>query len=178
MTKLRIGERAPEFSLPGVDDKEYALSDFKAQKAVVVVFTCNHCPYVRAYEGRLVQLQRDYAGRGVQLLAINSNDSVAYPEDRFDNMVRRARDRQFNFPYLRDETQRVARAYGAEYTPEVFVLNSRFQVRYLGRIDENWQHPEKVKSHDLRDAIAAVLHHKPVQNPVTHAIGCTVKWKM
>jgi peroxiredoxin len=177
MKKVGIGERAPEFSLPGVDGREVALRSFQ-QQVVVVVFACNHCPYVQAYEERLIQLQRDYTGRGVQFLAINSNDSVAYPEDSFDNMVRRARARQFNYPYLCDATQRVARAYGAEYTPEVFVLNSKFQVRYIGRVDDNWQHPAKVQSHDLRDAIEAVLNHKPVQNPVTHAIGCTIKWKM
>jgi alkyl hydroperoxide reductase subunit AhpC len=142
------------------------------------VFTCNHCPYARAYEDRLRQLQRDYAPHGVQVLAINSNDSVAYPEDSFPNMIQRARAQQFNYPYLRDETQRVARAYGAEYTPEVFVLNAKCLVRYIGRIDDNWQHPDKVKTHDLRDALDAVLHHRPMPNPVTHAIGCTIKWKM
>lgn len=178
MKKLAIGERSPDFCLPGVDGKEYSLHAFKDHKAVVVVFMCNHCPYVRAYEDRVMQLQRAYPPPTVQFLAINSNDSVAYPEDSFANMIKRARDRQFNFPYLRDETQRVARAFGAEYTPEVFVLNSKFQVRYIGRVDDNWQHPEKVQSHDLRDALEAVLHHRPVPNPVTHAIGCTIKWKI
>jgi peroxiredoxin len=178
MKKLTIGERAPEFLLPGVDGQEYSLGLFRDKKVVVVVFTCNHCPYARAYEERLIQLQRDYADQGVQFLAINSNDSMTYPEDSFDNMIKRARDRQFNFPYLRDETQHVARAYGAEYTPEVFVLNAKGQVRYIGRVDDNWQQPHKVQTHNLRDAIVAVLKHKPVENPVTHAIGCTIKWKV
>ena len=178
MKKLEIGQRAPEFTLPGVGGKDHALSSFIDKKIVVVVFTCNHCPYVQAYEERLICIQRDYGAKGVQLVAVNANDAVSYPEDSFDNMVRRAKQRQFNFPYLRDETQRVARAYGAEYTPEAFLLNSKFLVRYIGRIDDNWQHPDKVKSHDLRGAINAVLAHKKVENPITHAIGCTIKWKM
>lgn len=178
MKKVEIGQRAPDFQLPGVDGADYSLASFKDKKIVVVVFTCNHCPYVQAYEERLRALQEDFADQSVQLVAINANDSIAYPEDNFANMVKRAKQRQFNFPYLRDETQRTARAYGAEYTPEAFVLNSRFLVRYIGRVDDNWQHPEKVKSDDLRKAIEAVLAHKPVDNPVTHAIGCTIKWKL
>jgi peroxiredoxin len=178
MKKLEIGHRAPDFCLPGVDGKDHSLVQYKRMKAVVVVFTCNHCPYAQAYEERLIAVQRDFADQGVRLLAINANDAAGYPEDSFDNMVRRAKQKRFNFPYLRDETQRAARAYGAEYTPEVFVLNSRLELRYVGRIDDNWQHPDKARSHDLRDAIQAVLAHKKVENPVTHAIGCTIKWKL
>ena len=178
MKKLEIGQRAPNFTLLGVDGKEHTLSTFKDCKIVVVLFTCNHCPYVQAYEKRLMGIQRDYADKGVQLIAINANDTSGYPEDSFDNMVQRAQEQEFNFPYLRDETQRVAHAYGAEYTPQAFLLNSRFQVRYIGRIDDNWQHPNRVKTHDLRNAIEAVLAHKKVENPVTHAIGCSIKWKL
>ena len=176
--KLDIGQRAPDFSLPGVDGKDYSLNSFQHNKVIVVMFTCNHCPYVQAYEDRLVAIQRDYVAKGVQLVAINANDEAGYPEDGFDNMVKRAKQKRFNFPYLRDETQRVARAYGAEYTPEVFVLNSKLEVRYIGRIDDNWQHPDKAHSHDLRAAIDAVLARRKVANPVTHAIGCTIKWKL
>lgn len=178
MKKIEIGLKAPDFLLPGVDGKDYSLACFKDKKVIVVLFTCNHCPYVQAYEDRLCTLQREFAGPGVQLVAINANDSISYPEDNFANMVRRAEKKKYNFPYLRDENQRIARAYGAEYTPEAFVLNSRCLVRYIGRVDDNWQHPAKVKSHDLRKAIEAVLAHKPVENPVTHAIGCTIKWKL
>jgi peroxiredoxin len=178
MKKLEIGQHAPDFSLPGVDGKDHSLGSFKDKKVIVVMFTCNHCPYVQAYEDRLIAIQRDYAAKGVQLVAINANDSAGYPEDGFDNMVRRAKKKEFNFPYLRDEGQRVARSYGAEYTPEVFVLNAKQEVRYIGRVDDNWQHPDKVRSHDLRAAIDAVLAHKKVANPVTHAIGCTIKWKL
>jgi peroxiredoxin len=178
MKKLSIGQRAPDFTLPGVDGHDRALASFKDKAVVVVVFTCNHCPYAQAYEDRLIAIQRDFAPKGVQLIAINSNDAAGYPEDSFDNMVKRAQKKQFNFPYLRDETQRAARAYGAEYTPEAFVFNSRLELCYVGRVDDNWQHPEKVRSPDLRQAIDAVLAGQPVENPVTHAIGCTIKWKL
>jgi peroxiredoxin len=177
MRKLEIGEHAPDFNLPGVDGKDWSLASFKDKKAVVVIFSCNHCPYARAYEERLISIQRDYGPKGVQLIAINANDASGYPEDGFDNMVKRAQKRGFNFPYLRDETQRAARSFGAEYTPEAYVLNSKFAIRYIGRIDDNWQHPDKVRSHTLREAIDAVLAHKKVENPLTHAIGCTIKWK-
>lgn len=178
MKKIAIGQRAPDFSLPGVDGHDHSLSSFADKPVVVVVFTCNHCPYAQAYEDRLISLQKEFGVRGVQLLAINANDAAGYPEDSFDNMVRRARKKGFNFPYLRDETQRIARCYGAEYTPEVFVLNADRVVCYIGRVDDNWQHPEKVRSHDLRNALEAVLAGKPVENPITHAIGCTIKWKL
>ena len=175
---LAIGSPLPQFKrLKGVNGRMYSWEDFKSTKIVVVVFSCNHCPYVQAYEERMVAFQRAYAQKGVQLVAINANETSAYPQDTYEEMVKRAMTRGFNFPYLRDETQRVARAYGAEYTPEAFLLNSRFQVRYIGRIDDNWQHPDKVKTHDLRNAIDAVLAHRRVENPVTHAIGCTIKWK-
>ena len=175
---LPLGTPAPDFTLPDASGNIVSLADFAATPALVVVFMCNHCPYVQAYEDRLISLQREYAAKRVQLVAINANDEAGYPEDGFENMVRRSQKKQFNFPYLRDESQRVARAYGAEYTPEVFVLNSKQEVRYIGRVDDNWQHPDKVRSRDLHDAIDAVLARKKVANPVTHAIGCTIKWKM
>jgi len=178
MKKLQIGQKGSDFHLPNVDGKEYSLAQFADKPVLVVVFTCNHCPYAQAYEDRLIAIQTDYAGRGVQLVAINANDAAGYPEDGFDNMVKRAAKKKFNFPYLRDETQRIARSYGAEYTPEAFVLNAERQLCYVGRIDDNWQHPEKVRSRDLRRALDAVLAGQPVENPVTHAIGCTIKWKL
>jgi len=178
MKKLAIGHRAADFSLPAVDGKEYALTGFAAKPVVVMVFTCNHCPYARAYEDRIIAIQYDYADRGVQLIAVNANDADGYPEDNFDNMVKRAQSRKFNFPYLRDERQRVARLFGAEYTPEAFVLDAQRELVYVGRIDDNWQHPDKARSHDLRAALDALLAGQPVENPVTHAIGCTIKWKL
>jgi len=178
MKKLVIGQRAPNFVLPGLDSHDLSLASCTGKRVVVVVFTCNHCPYAQAYANRLIALQHDYADQAVQFIAINPNDSAGYPEDSFDSMIKYAQHHQFNFPYLRDETQRVAHAYGAEYTPEAYVLDAQFNVRYIGRVDDNWQHPEKARSHDLRAAITAVLAGRPVDNPVTHAIGCTIKWKL
>jgi peroxiredoxin len=176
MSRLQIGGKAPDFSLPGVDGKTYALEAFRDKPILVVMFTCNHCPYVQAYEERLIEIQRDYTNRGVALVAVNANDAKNYPEDSFPNMVKRAKEKGYNFPYLRDENQTVASAYGATYTPEIFVLDGDRKLRYAGRIDDNWQNPEKAKSHDLRNAIEALLNKKPIPQPETHAIGCTVKW--
>ncbi|MFQ5950109.1 MAG: thioredoxin family protein, partial [Nitrospiria bacterium] len=160
----------------GVDGRDYSLADFNEKKVVVVMFTCNHCPYVQAYEGRLIAIQRDFSERGVALVAINANETKNYPEDDFQKMVLRAKKKGYNFPYLRDETQEIADAYGAHYTPEVFLLGEERRLQYTGRIDDNWDHPESARSHDLRNAIEAVLSGKTVESPETHAIGCTIKW--
>ncbi|HEV2138417.1 MAG TPA: thioredoxin family protein [Nitrososphaerales archaeon] len=117
---LELGARAPDFDLPGVDGRRYSLATFEGKSALVVVFSCNHCPYVKAYEDRMVSIQGDYADKGVQFVAINSNDDKAYPEDGFPEMVKRAKQKGFNFPYLRDESQKVVEAYGGVCTPHVF----------------------------------------------------------
>ena len=174
---MQIGEKGPEFeSILGVDGRRYSLDDFDDSKIVVVIFSCNHCPYVVAYEDRMVGIQRDYANKGVTLVAINSNDEAKYPADSYENMVKRAKEREFNFPYLRDESQDVARAYGAERTPEVFVLDSDRVLRYHGRIDDNTNDPGSVASHDLRVALDALISGEEVPVPETVAVGCTIKW--
>jgi peroxiredoxin len=173
---LKLGDRAPDFSLPGVDGKTYSLAGFAAKPALVVIFSCNHCPYVQAYEDRLIAIQRDYEDRGVQLVAINSNDDRNYPEDHFDNMVVRARQKGFNFPYLRDASQAVARSYRATHTPQLFVFDGQRRLAYIGRIDDNWERPKAAKIHYLRDAIEAILQGSAPAVPTTHAIGCTIKW--
>ena len=127
---LGLGDRAPNFSLPGVDHRTYSLDGLADKAVIVIVFSCNHCPYVQAYEDRLVAIQRDYAARGVQVVAINSNDDVHYPEDSLENMVTRAKAKGFNFPYLRDASQAVARAYGATHTPQLFVFDQQRYLRY------------------------------------------------
>lgn len=176
--KLHIGVGAPDFKLPGVDGADYSLADFADAEVLVVVFTCNHCPYAQAYEGRLIDIQSDYAGRGVRLVAINSNDERGYPEDSFDNMVVRAKKRGFNFPYLRDTHQSVADAYGAQCTPEIFAFDRERLLRYHGRIDDNWREPENVRRRDLREAIEAMLDDRPVEQPENPAIGCSLKWAL
>ena len=168
---------APDFSLPGVDGKTYDLASFKDAKALVEVFSCNHSPYVQTYEGRMVVLQKDYGARGVRLVAVNSNDAVNYPEDSFEQMKSRAQAKGFNFPYLRDESQQVAKAYGATHTPHLFLFDQNRDLRYTGKVDDNWQDSKAVKKRFLREALDAVLSGKPVAEPETFAIGCTIKWK-
>jgi peroxiredoxin len=177
MANLRLGDKALPFTLPGVDGVNHSLSDYAGKKANVVIFSCNHCPYVRAWEDRMVQVQADYASRGVQLLAINSNDASKYPDDDFENMKARAIEKHFNFPYLRDESQEVARAYGAQRTPEVFLFDNDEILRYHGVIDDNYENPAAVKRKYLRDALDAVLSGKTPETPNTMPVGCTVKWK-
>ena len=174
--ELKIGEKAPDFNLPAVDGKNYSLSDFKDKKAVVVIFSCNHCPYVQAYEDRIIALQEEFKDKGVIFLAINSNDARNYPEDSFENMVKRAKQKGFNFPYLRDTSQDVARAYGASHTPQIFVFDEGRRLCYTGKIDDNWREPNKVKERYLRDALLDIVEGREVKNPETYAIGCTIKW--
>ncbi len=173
---LQVGDTAPDFSLPGVDGQTYSLKGFSQKTVLVVVFSCNHCPYVQAYEDRLVAIQRDYRDRGVQLLAINSNDDRSYPEDNFDNMIARAKAKGFNFPYLRDGSQQVAHAYGATHTPQLFVFDAHRRLRYTGKIDDNWQRPEAVRRRYLQEALDELLKGREPAEPTTHAIGCTIKW--
>jgi peroxiredoxin len=175
--KLKIGDKGLDFNLPGVDGKKYSLGSFRDKKAVAVIFTCNHCPYAKAYEDRLVAAQRDYASKGVALVAINSNEDKNYPDDSFDNMVKRAKEKGFNFPYLRDETQDTARGYGAERTPEIFLLDSKGTIRYHGTVDDNYDDPSKVKTTYFRNALDALLAGKQVSTPETQPVGCTIKWK-
>ncbi len=174
---LQTGDPAPAFSLPGTDARTHSLDGLSGKPVLVVVFSCNHCPYVQAYEDRLVAIQRDYAGRGVQLVAINSNDDVHYPEDSLEQMVARAKAKGFNFPYLRDASQEVARAYGATHTPQLFVFDRDRKLRYTGKIDDNWQNPAAVTRRYLRDVIDALLSDRAPAESQTHAIGCTIKWK-
>jgi peroxiredoxin len=176
-TLLRLNDTLPRFDdLPGADGKSYSSSDFDGKPILVVVFSCNHCPYVKAYERRMIDLQREYAPKGVQLIAINSNETKNYPEDRFEEMVRHAKEMKFTFPYLRDEHQTIAGAFGATHTPQFFVFDRERTLRYLGKMDDNWQHPEAVKEEYLRDAIDAILEGKKVAVPETYSIGCTIKW--
>lgn len=175
---MPVGTPAPAFSLPATDGKTYALEDFAAAKALVVVFTCNHCPYAIASEARLVKLQRELGPRGVQLVAINSNDASSHPEDGFDRMVVRAKERGFVFPYLRDESQEVARAYDAACTPDVFVFGPDRTLVYNGRIDDDWKDESRVSRHDLREVLEAVLADRAPSLPeVVPSMGCSIKWK-
>ncbi len=171
-----LGDKAPDFNLKGVDGRFNSLSDYDDKKVIVVFFTCNHCPYVQAYEGRLIALQEEFKDRGVTFIGINSNDSTNYTEDSFENMIKRSKDKGFNFYYLRDESQEVAHAYGATHTPQIFVFDKDRKLQYTGKIDDNWREPERVTERYLRDAIISLIEGKRIENPETYAIGCTIKW--
>jgi peroxiredoxin len=175
---LQIGQKGPDFTLPGVDGHAHTLSELvQSEQAVAVIFSCNHCPYVRAWEGRMKQIQRDYKDKGVTLVAVNSNDAVKYPDDGFEQMKQRAQQEGFNFLYLRDDSQRVARDYGGTHTPHVFLLDGNGVLRYRGAIDDHYDDPGAVQHVYLRDALDAVLAGKSPQITETQAVGCTIKWK-
>ncbi len=177
MTNLNIGDEAVPFELPGVDGKSHSLADYRDKKAVAVIFTCNHCPYARAWEDRIIAIQNDYANSGLQVLAINANDAEKYPDDGFPQMRRRAEEKGFSFPYLHDETQEIAAAYGAERTPEVFLFDSDGKLAYHGAVDDEYDDPEAVREHYLRDAVEAVLAGREPSVKETRPVGCTIKWK-
>jgi peroxiredoxin len=174
---MKLGDAAPDFKLQGVDGKTYTLADFKDAKALVVIFSCNHCPYVQAYEDRMIAIQNDYAPRGARIVLINSNDSTAYPEDSFEKMAARAEEIGYTFPYLRDESQQTARDYGATHTPHLFVFDASRRAAYTGKIDDDWKSPAAVKQRFLRDALDDLLAGRSPRVAQTHAIGCTIKWR-
>jgi peroxiredoxin len=174
---LKIGSQAPDFNLLGVDGKKYSLGFYKDNQALIVIFSCNHCPYVQAYEDRIKRIQEDYKSKGVFVLAINSNEDSGYPEDSFENMKKRASEKKFNFPYLRDDEQSVARAYDATHTPEIFLFDKNKKLAFHGKIDDNWQEPKKVQNHYLKNALDELLAGKEISVPETFTIGCTIKWK-
>jgi peroxiredoxin len=177
MANLSPGDKAVPFELPGVDDRRHALADYSDKEAIAVVFTCNHCPYARAWEDRLIDIQADYAGRGVQLVAISANDAKKYPDDSFPRMKERSEEKGFNFPYLYNESQEVARAYGAERTPEIFLFDKGGTLRYHGTVDDNCDDPAAVRSHYFIDALEAVLGGRELTITETAPVGCTIKWK-
>lgn len=173
-----LGSPAKDFKLLGVDGRQYSLESFKGKKLLVIVFMCNHCPYVKATISRLIEIQKDYRERGVQLVGINPNDDEAYPEDSFENMKKYYENWGVNFPYLRDECQEIARSYDAVCTPDIFVYGPERKLLYRGRIDDNWQDEAKVTRRDLRDTIEAILEGKPVSEDQYPSMGCSIKWRI
>jgi peroxiredoxin len=172
---IQIGETAPEFTLPDTDGDEHSLAD--AVGATVVAFTCNHCPYALAWHDRLLDVARDYADRGVRVLLVNPNDAERYPRDSFDAMKERvASDGGWPAAYLRDESQDVARAYGAETTPDLFVVDADGTLRYRGAPDADHGDPSQGGAW-LREALDALLEGREPDRTQTEPVGCSVKWK-
>jgi peroxiredoxin len=176
MTPLALQENAADFRLPGTDGKDHALADYAEAPVLVVAWWCNHCPYVQAYEERVIALQREFAGQGVRVVAINSNSAQSHPQDGFEAMIERAKAKGYNFDYLRDESQDVARAYGAQRTPEAFVFDAERRLRYHGGIDDSWDKPGGVTKRPLHDAIVTLLGGGEPNPPTSSVVGCTVKW--
>ena len=173
---LQLGESAVDFSLPGVDGTTYSLASFAEARVLVVVFSCNHCPYVIGSEDRMNAFYVDYAPKDVAMIAINANETVNHATDSFEQMVERARQKSFQFPYVRDDTQEVAKAYGALRTPHYFVFDEDRRLRYTGRMDDNPRDEEEATTRELRDAVDALLECRVPPVEVTNPIGCNVKW--
>jgi len=174
---LQIGESAPDFRLPATDGKTCTLGDFASDPVLVVFFTCNHCPYVTGSDESTRRTAEKFAPRGVRFVAINSNSKNTYAEDDFPHMVERMRKEKFPWIYLHDETQEVARAYGALRTPHFYVFDRDRRLIYTGRAIDNPRQAERSKTHELERALEEHLAGKPISTPVTNPIGCNVKWE-
>ena len=173
---IAIGQAAPGFTLPDTDGSELSLAAGDSARATVVVFTCNHCPYALAWHDRIAEVARDYARRAVRVLAINPNDAERYPRDSLQAMQQRVSAAPWPMPYLRDETQEVARAFGARTTPDVFVLDAGGRLRYRGAPDGDYDDPS-AGAEWLREALDAVLAGQAPERAQTEPVGCSIKWK-
>lgn len=176
-TEIPLGSAAPDFKLPSVDGKTYSLADFRGAKALLVMFICNHCPYVVAVEDRIIQLQREYGHKGAQLIGVCSNDPTDYPDDRPEKLLERWRNKEYGFPYLVDASQEVAKAYGAVCTPDLYLFDSQRKLFYHGRIDDNWQDPGKVQRRELALALDRVLAGEAPPEEQWPSMGCSIKWQ-
>jgi len=172
-----FGWKAPEFNLPGVDGRNWTLADARGPKGTLVMFICNHCPYVKAIRERLVQDLRELKTLGVNAIAIQSNDTVNYPDDNFERMKEVAAEFDFPFPYVLDETQEVAKAYGAVCTPDFFGFNADLELQYRGRFDEAGRNPSPTSSRDLFRAMKQIAETGQGPRDQIASIGCSLKWK-
>ena len=172
---VKLGSKAPYFNLPNTDGENISLEHFKAE-ILVVIFTCNHCPYAKAVEDRLIDLGNIYSGI-VDFVLISSNDVENYPADSPERMAEQARNKGYPFPYLFDETQEIAKAYSAVCTPDIFLYNNERKLEYRGRLDDNWQNPNQVEREELKMAIEAILNGKGIEFEQIPSMGCNIKWK-
>jgi peroxiredoxin len=180
VSTYKIGDPVADFSLKNVDGKMVATQDYKKAKGFIIVFTCNHCPFAKRYQERLNAFDKKYKPMGIPVLAISATDEEAVPDDSWENMVVRAKEQKYTFPYLLDKTQQVAKAFNAVKTPHAFVVfkeNGKLVLKYSGAIDDNGAEPEKVQNHYLENAVDALLAGKEVPVSATKSIGCPIKWK-
>ena len=176
-SKSDINSPIIDFTLMGIDDKNYSPYEFDDKDVLLIIFICNHCPYVKAVMDRFVAFQEKYKAKGVQLIGINPNDTVTYPQDSFDNMKLFAEEYKMNFPYLIDETQETARNYDAVCTPDIYVYDKDRKLKYRGRLDDNWQDETSVTTNDLEKAVELILQGKVVDFRQIPSMGCSIKWK-
>lgn len=177
ISKYEVGDKARDFELKNVDGKMVSLADFSEAKGFIVVFTCNTCPFSKMYEERIIDLDKKYKPNGYPVVAINPNE---YPGDSFEEMVDRAKDKGFTFPYLYDETQQIAATYGATRTPHVYVLNKEkndLSVAYIGAIDNNHKDASAADKKYVEAAVNSLIGGQSITTTSTKAIGCSIKWK-
>ncbi len=174
---LKIGQKAPEFDLPATDGKSYKLSDFNKVNFLVIFFSCNHCPYVTGSDETMRKTAEKFKEKGVKFIAINSNSKNTYPEDDFPHMIQRMNEFKFPWIYLYDESQEVARAYGALRTPHFYVFNAERELVYTGRAVDHPKDTSRMTVNDLENALNELTSGKEITTPVTNPIGCNVKWE-
>lgn len=175
-----IGDAVRDFSLRNINGKMVSLASYPSARGFIIVFTCNHCPFSKSYEDRLLLLDKEFAFKGYPVIAINPNDPEAYEEDSFENMKLRSEEKKFTFPYLLDERQAVARAFDAQRTPHVFLVkkeDGKNILKYAGAIDDNPQDANGVSKNYIQDALGYVISNKPVVTQTSKAVGCAIKWK-
>lgn len=171
-----LGSSCPDFKLLGTDDSTHTLSEYAGTKALVVMFICNHCPYVQAVEDRIIALSQEIIALGAKVVAINSNDAKKYPEDSFVKMKERALNKKYPFHYLYDESQKTAEKFGAVCTPDFFVYNQDLKLAYRGRLDDSWKDPKLVTKHELRYSVLQLIQDKETPMQQYPSMGCSIKW--
>ncbi len=175
-TNYTIGDKVEDFTLRNVDGRWLSLSEYAAQQqGVVIVFTCLHCPYAELYEDRIIHLHRKYAPQGYPVLAINPTSPRLFPEDTFENMRKRAKEKRYPFPYLQDSAQVVLANFGASRTPQVYLMDKNWVVRYIGTVDDNAENPRAVRNHHLENAIQALMRGERPSPEITQSIGCPIR---
>ena len=178
MSNIKLNEPYINFLLPSTDGNDVSLDMASLGEYKLVIFSCNHCPYAQAWEDRIINIQKKYKSSGISTIMISSNDAEKYPEDNFTKMKERHSEKKFNFSYLYDETQEVAKMYGAERTPEVFLFNELGLLKYQGTIDDNYEDENNVNKKYLEDAIESLIQGKDPEISSTDPVGCTIKWKI
>ena len=178
MANIKLNEPYVNFLLPSTEGNDISLDMADLGEYKLVIFSCNHCPYAQAWEDRIINIQKKYKSNGLSTIMISSNDTQEYPEDNFQKMKERHAEKKFNFPYLFDETQEVAKMYGAERTPEVFLFNELGLLKYHGTIDDNYEDESNVNKKYLEDAIESLIEGKDPKTSLTDPVGCTIKWKI